>query len=429
MASANVWSGGSFVIASSQLLNVNRTHLEFTVEIERRKQGKSTSTVVVEVNADPIPEKKRAVSSLLAQVVDDPSRRPIDDLLRRLSRLFIMVGHAKDTGKLLQLAFQLDGSTISRLPENLFLNQVPHNPYVRQYFYDLAAQAVVDAVTIVRQRGNDEKQQQQQQQPVTTSRLQVLCQFPEMNPSMDSYRIGTLLEMVRTIAIQLATQKQETPLRVRICVQSSMGVGIFTGLPKQLNGVRRLFEMMDWQANEGEYNEGMLGTFVNFGAVGKEHVVNEVRDEITGEIVQHQDDVFLVIAPQSMVGTDSSITPLLQEMVEAAGSSRPVILFNPDLIDKPSSAGQQSVRGRQQRIDFANSFETIFCFQNIYISGTSYFPILGAVTKVHPNEPWVAHQRREYTADEAGDKGEIYVPVITGETRPTGDIILDAFER
>ena len=38
---------------------------------------------------------------------------------------------------------------------------------------------------------------------------------------MDSYRIGTLLELIRVVAIRLA----EENLRVRICVQGSMGVG------------------------------------------------------------------------------------------------------------------------------------------------------------------------------------------------------------
>ena len=124
-----------------------------------------------------------------------------------------------------------------------------------------------------------------------------------------------------------------------------------------------------------------------------------------------------------MVGTDSSIFPLLSAMVDAAGD-RPVILINPDLTDKVSAAGQQSVRGRQQRIDFANSFKTVYQFQNIYVSGTSYFPILGAVTKTKPTEPWVAHQRRDY----ADGEGEIYVPVIAGEKKPEGSEILAAFD-
>ena len=124
-----------------------------------------------------------------------------------------------------------------------------------------------------------------------------------------------------------------------------------------------------------------------------------------------------------MVGVDSSIIPLMQGMVEAAGD-RPIILMNPDLKDKPSSGGQQSVRGRQERIDFANSFKTVYHFANIYVSGTSYFPILGAMTKMHISEPWIAHQRRDF----ADDKGEIYVPVLAGEEKPTGEAILEAFE-
>lgn len=224
--------------------------------------------------------------------------------------------------------------------------------------------------------------------------------FPETNTAMDSYRIGTLLEMVRDVAIRLA----EENLRVRVCVQESMGQGIFTALPKSLSGVARLLQAMDWQASPGEPNEGMIGDFVRFGGVGKQHVMNQIMDE-NGNVIQHQDDVFLIISPQSMVGTDTSIIPILQEMVAAAGD-RPVILVNPDLDDKVSAAGQQSIRGRQQRLDFANSFETIFHFQNIYISGTSYFPILGATTKLHPEQPYIAHQRRDLAIDE----GEIYIP-------------------
>jgi hypothetical protein len=218
-----------------------------------------------------------------------------------------------------------------------------------------------------------------------------------------------------------------------------MGAGIFTGLPKQLAGVSKLMQMMDWESEEGETNEGMVGTFVNFGNIGAEFVVNEQRSSVadsdsdnddgkssTGTIAQHQDDVFILLCPQNMVGTDSSIIPWLQEMVEAAGD-RPVILINPDLADRVSAAGQQSVRGRQQRMDFASSFETIYHWQDIYVSGTSYFPILGTITKLRPDEQWIAYQRRDFRSSGNGEigasdeaAGEIYVPVLTGETKPTG---------
>lgn len=140
--------------------------------------------------------------------------------------------------------------------------------------------------------------------------------------------------MVRAIAIKLVEQN----LRVRISVQQSMGVGIFTGLPKQLGGVSKLLQMMDWESEEGEENKG-----INFGAVGSEHVTNEHVKEDGTKV--EQDDVFIIIAPQSMIGVDSSIIGPLSDMVEKAGD-RPVILINPDLTDKVSPQGQQSVRGR-----------------------------------------------------------------------------------
>jgi adenylate kinase len=227
-------------------------------------------------------------------------------------------------------------------------------------------------------------------------------------------RIGTLLELVRYIAIKIAEQN----LRVRICVQGSMGSGIFTSLPKQLSGVATLLERMDWQSGVGEENEGIIGTYVKFGAIGKEHVVNtSVKEGVIG------DDVFIILCPQNMVGTDTSVIPILQEMVEAAGD-RPVILINPSLADKVSSGGQQSFRGRQERLDFCNSFQSIFHMECLYMSGTSYFPIVGALTKLSPSSPWVAYQRRDLLNNE----GEVYIPVLCAELRPSSDMILSCFE-
>ena len=151
-------------------------------------------------------------------------------------------------------------------------------------------------------------------------------------------RIGTLLEIARAMTITLAEQN----LRVRVCVQGSMGVGIFTGTPKALSGASTLLQRMDWQSNAGEANEGMVGNYVNFGAVGKEHVVNTSssrNEDGTSSVDVEQDDVFLIICPQSMLGVDSSIIGPLSEMVDAAGD-RPVILLNPDLVDKVSSQGK-----------------------------------------------------------------------------------------
>jgi len=75
-------------------------------------------------------------------------------------------------------------------------------------------------------------------------------------------------------------------------------------------------------------------------------------------------------------------------------------------------------------MEFADSFQTIFHFQNIYVSGTSYFPILGAVTNTRHNDAWIAYQRR----DRIDNGGEIYVPILSSEQQPDGELILKSFE-
>ena len=331
----NTWSGGAFVIEQAKLVDINAqgTNMKLEATIKERGQESRLESVTVDMDASPIlnirtPNAK--IPPIPANGTGLKKQHPVDDLVRRLIRLCNIVDKPSATGKLIQLAIQIGGTGIGELKENLYLNNVPHTRYVRQYFYEMATEAVLEAVILC-------------SEGKLTNRMELVSMFPEMNPSMDSYRIGTLLELTRTITIKLC----ENNLRVRICVQSSMGEGIFTGVPKQLSGVAKLLQLMDWQSNPGEENEGMVGNYLNFGSIGKEHVVNTHTLEDGTKV--EQDDVFILIAPQSMVGVDSSIIGPLQEMVEAAGD-RPVILINPDLTDKVSSQGQQNVRGRQQRI-------------------------------------------------------------------------------
>lgn len=404
----NKFSGRSFKIVEAKLVNLDTDKLDLEVTVkDRDKPEPYVEKTSVPLDADPIASMQRKFTPLpqIQELVkQDEPLNPVDTLVRRLNRLAWMADYPEVSGKLIQLGIQIGGKGVGELKENMYLNQVPHNRYVRRYFYEMAAQAALDAVVLC-------------SQGKISNRMKMVSMFPEMNPSMDSYRIGTLLELTRTIAIRLA----EENLRVRVCVQGSMGVGIFTGVPKQLNGVATLLQRMDWESEEGEQNEGMIGDYVRFGAIGKEHVVNTHTDEDGNQV--EQDDVFILLCPQSMVGVDSSIMGQLTEMVDAAGD-RPVILVNPDLADKISSQGQQSVRGRKERMDFADSFKTIYHFQNIYVSGTSYFPILGSITKRGPYEPWVAHQRR----DRLNNEGEVYVPVLSCEEMPEGDMIMRTFD-
>jgi adenylate kinase len=86
-----------------------------------------------------------------------------------------MVHEPAATGKLFQLAIQLGGSQTGKIKDNLYLNQCPHNRYVRQYFYEMASDAAMEAVVLC-------------SEGKISNRMKMTALFPEMNPSMDSYR-------------------------------------------------------------------------------------------------------------------------------------------------------------------------------------------------------------------------------------------------
>ena len=94
-----------------------------------------------------------------------------------------MVDQPEVTGKLVQLGIQMarkrntgqGPSGVGEIKDNLYLNQVPHNRYVRKYFYDMAADAALQAAALC-------------SQGELSNRMKITAMFPEMNPSMDSYR-------------------------------------------------------------------------------------------------------------------------------------------------------------------------------------------------------------------------------------------------
>ncbi|XVE63585.1 hypothetical protein DITRI_Ditri07aG0031600 [Diplodiscus trichospermus] len=246
------------------------------------------------------------------------------------------------------------------------LNNIPHSREIRNYFYDDVLQATQRAV-------NDGR-----------TRLKVEINIPELNPEMDVYRIGTLMELVRVIALSFADDGK----RVKVCVQGSMGEGALAGMPLQLAGSRKILEFMDW----GDY--GAMGTFIKIGSIGAKEV-NE------------QDDMFILVAPQNAVG--NCIIDDLKAMTDAAGN-RPVILINPRL----------KTMGRDKRLEYAASFENCYFFRLLYYAGTQY-PIMGAIRMTYPYG-YELYKR----VDEPSGK-EKYVPLSTFAERPTIDEINDAF--
>ncbi|KAK9269384.1 hypothetical protein L1049_001156 [Liquidambar formosana] len=190
------------------------------------------------------------------------------------------------------------------------LNNIPHSREIRKYFYEDVLQATQRAINEGR------------------TRLKVEINIPELNPEMDVYRIGTLMELVRVIALSFADDGK----RVKVCVQGSMGEGALAGMPLQLAGTRKILEFMDW----GDY--GAMGNFINIGSIGAKEV-----DE--------QDDMFILVAPQNAVG--NCIIDDLKAMTDAA-ENRPVILINPRLKDLPGSSGIMQVSINQEVVYSTN---------------------------------------------------------------------------
>jgi hypothetical protein len=88
-----------------------------------------------------------------------------------------------------------------------------------------------------------------------------------------------------------------------------------------------------------------------------------------------------------------------------------------------------TVRGRADRLDFLEKYETVAHFRLLYTSGT-FYPIRGAMTMSYPG-PWQIYRRRDVNVPGEGLSetwtliGEF--PHDTGEPDPGA--ITDCFER
>jgi adenylate kinase len=225
--------------------------------------------------------------------------------------------------------------------------------------------------------------------------LSIKCTIPELNQNFDVYRVGTLLECVRELTTMLSARGK----RCKVCVQQSLGQGVFCGTPLALSGVRRILNQMDW--GEDEVAIGQLG-----------------RDQID------ECDAYVIISPQNTTG--NSVVPLIAEMVEEA-DGKDIILINPQLADIMSSGGVMSVRGRQERMDFISEFIPAYHFRLLYI-GMGPYPIMGALRYVHGGL-WEVYRRVDYKEENDGTPRERYDLLETFETEPDSKQITEAFKR
>lgn len=251
----------------------------------------------------------------------------------------------------------------------IMLNNTPHPREVRRWFYDDCVTSVTRAVT--------------GEEPMT--RVKAKVEFPELNVNGDVYRVGTLLELVRELAMTLAKDGK----RVRVCVQGSMGEGVFQGLPLSLSGVARILDMMDW----GDADE-----FISRGA-------------IDGDVPQPEDDFFILIAPQNIVGF--AVLPRIIAMEEAAGD-RPMIMINPKLDDIQSAGNVMSIRGRGERREYVSTWREVYHFRLLYRK-PYFFPIYGAMRYTHDGK-WELYKKfgkmesEEYVLKRAYDTGSEGMP-------------------
>lgn len=125
MAVANVWSGGSFAIASATIVNIDSLNLTLNVTVQIRGKPAEERSVQFPLTADPVPERERSYDKAVSVPEADEEcvngRLPIDDIVRKLCRLCWIVNKPEVSGKLIQLAFQLNGAGVGQLPENMYV--------------------------------------------------------------------------------------------------------------------------------------------------------------------------------------------------------------------------------------------------------------------------------------------------------------------
>ena len=263
------------------------------------------------------------------------------------------------------------------------LNTIPHERSTRYWFYN-------DCVSSVEAALNDTE---------NNTLVSLSCTIPELNQNFDVYRVGTLLELVRELTTSLGQTKGR---KCKVCVQQSLGQGVFCGTPLALSGVRRILQQMDW----GEYD-------VSIGQLGRDQI-----DEC---------DDYILISPQNITG--HSVVPLIADMVEEIslqGGNKRIILINPKLDDILSSGGVMSVRGRQDRMDFVSRFIPAYHFRLLYI-GMGPYPIMGALRYSYGG-PWEVYKRVDFKNPGDGTPRERYDLIETFENAPDSSKITAAFK-
>lgn len=196
----NAFSGGSYVLHEAKLIDIDLQKLVLKITVKKRNNEEEIQTVDLPLDSNPIKEmtylyKKRIIPPIPTIEVNKEtpnataaaSAAPMNNLIRKINRLcYIMNEHTSITGKLTQLGIQIADSDIGKVKKDLYLNQVPHNRYVRRYFYDMVSQAVLEAVVLCSQSTGNSPSVPIKEHEKISNRMKVTCLFPELNTSMVS---------------------------------------------------------------------------------------------------------------------------------------------------------------------------------------------------------------------------------------------------
>jgi hypothetical protein len=110
--------------------------------------------------------------------------------------LHCVIMYCIESDPLSLLFFQSPSTIISLswvciIPSTLFLFA---HVQVRSYMYESVSLAVRRVI-------NEKDTEKLKSENIVKSRMQIKVNFPEVNPAFDTYRIGTVLEMVRTFVL------------------------------------------------------------------------------------------------------------------------------------------------------------------------------------------------------------------------------------
>lgn len=337
-SSANFWSGGNFEIKNVQICKISSTKIYCDVAIMKFSKL----------------DIRRNIEITMPIRMDDENsmKRSFIELISRLK-------YFKKSVEVANLPF---GNFDFSIPTGFRFNDYPHATWLRSYMNELVKNAIINAIY--------------DDAIPDKSRLQIQLNFPELNPAFDTYRIGTMLELVRHSALCLAINEGK---KVRILVQQSLGEGVFAGLPLAIASMRVILEKMDF----GEVlTKDTREQVIRFGCLGKDQIAPD-------------DDVIFIISPQNIVG--ASVMELLEETVIAA-NGRPLLLINPSLGDRPSANNVMQIRGRGTRRELQDSFQDLCVFRLLYPSSGGYmFPIRGLLVKKDWQSNWIVYESNKHS--------------------------------